>query len=137
MCNVHKTLSYYNSILKGFYTHYTCKYYNYICKYSICKRNKKLKTQLIYIFQTWGTPVFSSGLANMKRKIGVGSIPLKSIVFFKQAQRAVGLSRTGSRSRSESAGTNSIVRSFLYLLIGSPIDDPIYGREMGKVREDK
>ena len=29
---------------------YTCKYYNYICKYVICIRNQKLKTQEILLY---------------------------------------------------------------------------------------
>ena len=36
--------------------------------------------------------MFPSGLANLKRNPGVGSIPLKSIVIFKLAQRVVELS---------------------------------------------
>ena len=88
------------------------------------------------------TSVFPPVLVNLKRNPGenpgVGSIPLKSIVIFKKAQRAVELSiRTGSRSRSESAGINSTVRSYLYPVNRTPTDDPIYGEGMGKVRVDK
>ena len=43
-----------------------------------------------------GTPVFPQWLANLKRNLdenpGMGLIPLKSIVIFKQAQRIVELS---------------------------------------------
>ena len=79
------------------------------------------------------TPVFPLVLANLKRNPGenpgVGSIPLKSIVIFKQAQRAVELSiRTGSRSRSESAGINSTVRSYLHPVNRTPTDFPYTGR---------
>ena len=70
--------------------------------------------------------MFPPGLANLKRNLGMGSIPLKSIVIFIQAQRAVELSTTGSRCRSESAGTDSTVRSNLYLANRIPTDDPIY-----------
>ena len=84
-----------------------------------------------------GTPVFLLRLSNLKRnpdeKPGLGSIPLKSIVIFKQAQRAVELSnRTGSRSRSESAGIKSTVRSYLYPVNRTQTDDPIYGREWAR-----
>ena len=80
--------------------------------------------------KNWGTPVFPPGLPNLKRNPGVGSIPLKSIVIFKQPQRAFELSnRTGSWSRLESAGTKSNVRSYLYPVNRIPTDDPIYGRE--------
>ena len=89
-----------------------------------------------------GTPVFPSGLANLKRNPGenpgVNSIPLKSIVTFKQAQSSVELSFwAGSRSRSESAGTNSTIRSCLYPVNRTLTDDPIYGEGMGKVTVDK
>ena len=58
-------------------------------------------------------------------------ISLKSIVIFKQAQRAVGLSnRAGSRSRPESAGINSTVRGYLYPSIGHRLMIP-YRVEMG------
>ena len=77
----------------------------------------------------WGTPVLPSGLANLKRNPGenpeVGSIPFKSIMIFKQTQRAVELSTTGSRIRSKSAGTNSTVRGDLYPVKRMPTDDPI------------
>ena len=54
--------------------------------------------------QDEGTPEHPSGLANLKQNPdenpGVGLINLKSILIFKQAQRAVKLSnRAGSRSR--------------------------------------
>ena len=59
-------------------------------------------------------------------------------MIFKQAQRAVELSfRADSRSRLESAGSNSTVRSYLYPVNRTPTDDPIYGGVMGKVRVDK
>ena len=97
--------------------------------------------KIVYFFN-WGTPVFPSGLANLKRNPGenfvVGLIPLKSIVIFKQAQITAELSfRADSWSRSESAGINSTVRSYLYLVNRTPIDDPVYGEELGKMRVDK
>ena len=75
--------------------------------------------------------MFQSRHANLKRNPyenpGVDSIPLKSIVIFKQAQIIVELShRAGSRSRSESAGTNSTVRSYMYQVDRTQTDDPIY-----------
>ena len=52
-------------------------------------------------------------------------------MIFKQAQRAVELSvRAGSRSRSDSAGINSTVGSYLYLANRTPTDDSIYGKGM-------
>ena len=45
-----KTLSYYNSTLKGFYAHYACEYCNYICKYVIRMHNQKLKNQKILLY---------------------------------------------------------------------------------------
>ena len=75
-----------------------------------------------------GTPVSPPGRANLKRNPGVGSIPLKSIVIFKQAQRAVELPfRADSRSKSESAGTNNTVRSYLYPVNRTLTYDPIDG----------
>ena len=85
--------------------------------------------------------MFLSGLANLKRNPGenpsMGSIPLMSILIFKLAQRAVELSATSFRSRSESAGINSTVRCYLYPVNRTPTDDPIYGEGIGKVRLDK
>ena len=83
-----------------------------------------------------GKPMFPSKLANLRRNPGenpgLGSIPLKFIVIFKQAQRAVELSnKAGSRSRPESTGTNSTIRSYLYPIYRTPTDDPIYGRKNG------
>ena len=75
--------------------------------------------------------MFQSGIVNLKRNPGVGSIPQKFIVIFKQAQGAVELSnRTGSRSRSKSADINSTVRSYLYPVNRTPTDDLIYGEGM-------
>ena len=75
--------------------------------------------------------MFPTGLANLKRNPGVGSIPLKFIVIFKKAKRAVELSnRAGPRSRSESAGANITVRSYPYPVNRTPTDDPIYGEGM-------
>ena len=81
-------------------------------------------------------PVFPPGLTNLKRipneNPGVGSIPINSIAIFKQTQRAVELSnRAGSRNRSESAGINSTVRSYPYLINRTPTDDQKYGRGNG------
>ena len=75
--------------------------------------------------------MFPLELENLKRNpsenSGVGLITLKSLVIFKQAQRAVELSnRTDSRSRLESDGINSTVRSYSYLINITPIDDPVY-----------
>ena len=80
--------------------------------------------------------MFPSGLADLKRNLGknfgVDLIPLKSKVIFKQAQRAVEWSKmVGSRNRSESAGINSIVRSYLYPVNRTPTDDPMYIEGMG------
>ena len=80
--------------------------------------------------------MFPSGLADLKRNpdqnFGVGSIPLKSKVIFKQAQRAIELSKSvGSKNRSESAGINSIIRSYLYPVNRTSTDDPIYREGMG------
>ena len=75
-----------------------------------------------------GIPVFPPKLANLKRNPGVCLITLKFIVIFKQTQRAVELSnRTDSRSRLESDGINSTVRSYPYLINKTPIDDPVKG----------
>ena len=73
-------------------------------------------------------PVFPPGLANLKRNPGTGLIHLKFIVIFKQVQSAVELSyRTGSWSRSESAGTNSTVKSSSIRSIGHQMMVPYTG----------
>ena len=43
---------------------------------------------------------------------------------------------SGSRSRSESAGTNSTIRNYPHLVNRTSTDDPIYGGENGP-REGK
>ena len=82
------------------------------------------------------TPVFPSGQANLKRNPGenpdVDSIPLKYIMIFKQAEWIFELSnRTDSRSKSELAGINNTVRSYLYSVNTTPTDYPITEKGIG------
>ena len=59
---------------------------------------------------------------------GVGSIPLKSIVIFKQPNRPLNCwIRTDSRSGSEFAVINSTVKSYMYPVNRTPTDDHIQG----------
>ena len=84
-----------------------------------------------------GTPVFPLGLANLRRNPGVSSIPLKSTDLQTSPNKCWIVYWKGSRSRSESAGINSTVRSYLYPVHRTPTDDSIYGEGMGKVRVNK
>ena len=103
---------------------------------SITSQNKKdINTDLAFVLMriqlcnNGEYLCFLVGLANLKRNPDISSISFKSIVTFKQAQRDVELYMTGSRSRSESAGTNSTVRSYLYSVNRTWLMIPYTGRK--------
>ena len=88
----------------------------------------KKHCQIIILLRNRNTCVFTGKDVWENVNPGIGSIPFKSIVIFKQTQRSVELSnRTGPRSRPESAGPNGTVRSYLYLVNRTPTDYPTYG----------
>ena len=88
-----------------------------------------LNTQ--YSTQYRGTPVFLSGLANLKQNPGenhgMGSIPLKSTDFQTSPNKFWTVYWTVLRSRLEFSDSNSTVRSYLYPVNRKSTDDPIYG----------
>ena len=104
--------------------------------FSICLASRYLLFAISFIlFDNYsGTPVFPSGLANLRQNPGVGSISLMSTDFQTSPKKCWTVYWTGSRNRSESASINSTVRSYLYPVSRTPTDDPIYGEGMGKVR---
>ena len=77
--------------------------------------------------------MFPLRLPNFKRDSGMGFIPLKSSVNSNKHKECwISLKGGNSRSRKESAGTNSTVRCYLDPVNRTPTDDPIYGGGNGQ-----